>query len=228
VFGDRTARHVLVMMGDSHAQMWIPALNRIGIAHRLKVIVLFLARCPAATLDVWLSTYNTDYSQCNSQRSAWIRQITRLRPVTVLVTDHTAGVVSAASSGAQPFTSAQWQQGTETTLLGLRRSTAKLAIIGDPVTFDTPPPTCLAANPRTVQQCSVPYPNPGQPGQQVAERAAAGAEAVLYVDPSSWLCTTTCSQIVGNYVVDYDSSHLTCTYAAYLSGVLQASIKTVL
>ena len=69
VFGDKKSAKKLFVMGDSHAQMWIPALNRIGIAYKLKVIVLYLARCPAATLDVWLPS-STRRTRCARTRVA--------------------------------------------------------------------------------------------------------------------------------------------------------------
>ena len=96
------------------------------------------------------------------------------------------------------------------------------------VTFNTPPPECLASYPTSVQTCSAPNPNPAQQWHEGAEKAAAKAEKVLYVSPMPWLCTTTCSPVIGNYVAYYDQYHLTCTYAAYLSGVLEAALKPIL
>jgi SGNH domain (fused to AT3 domains) len=228
-FGDLKSKKRLVILGDSHAQMWIPALNRIGAAEKLKVSVLYLARCPAATLDVWLTIYNQDYTACNSERTAWITAINKIHPVTVLLADHTNGVFTGASGGTQTFTSAAWQTGMETTIVDLRPSKAKIAVLGDSVTYDRSPNLCLADSPDATQTCDAANPNPDRPGQQAAELAAAKAEKVLYVDPTKWLCTATlCSPIVGNFIVYYDAYHLSCTYAAYLSGVLQTALRKVL
>jgi SGNH domain (fused to AT3 domains) len=228
-FGDLKSKKRLVILGDSHAQMWIPALNRIGVAEKLKVSVLYLARCPAATLDVWLTAFNKDYTGCNAERIAWINAINKAHPVTVLLADHTNGVFTGASGGTQTFTSAAWQTGMETTIVDLKPSRAKIAVLGDSVTYDRSPNLCLADSPDATQTCDAANPNPDRPGQQAAEQAAAKAESVLYVDPTKWLCTATvCSPIVGNFIVYYDAYHLSCTYAAYLSGVLQAALREVL
>ncbi len=229
VFGDKKSSKKVVIMGDSHAQMWIPALNRIGVSLKLKVIVLFLARCPAASLAVWLSAYDASYTLCSTTRTSWIAAINKMHPLTVLLSDHTNAVYTAASSGTQLFTSAQWQAGEQTTITDLHPSRAKLAVLGDFVTFDLAPPQCLASYPTQVQKCDSPNPNPDRPNLEAAEAAAAKAEKVLYVDPTKWLCTATaCSPVVGSYIVYYDAFHLTCTYAAYLSGVLQTALKKVL
>jgi hypothetical protein len=229
VFGDTKSKKVVVIFGDSHAQMWIPALNRIGIAKKLDVIVLYLPSCPAATLSVWLKYSNTAFPQCSSERANWINEINALHPTTVLITDHTEGVYSAASGGTATFTAAQWQAGMETTLVALAPSKSKLAIIGDMDTFDAPIPACLASNTSDAQACEAPNPNPERPGRQSAEQAAAKAETVLYVNPMQWLCTSTaCSPVIGNFVAYFDQYHLTCSYAAYLSGVLGDALRPVL
>ena len=62
-----------------------------------------------------------------------------MHPVTVLLTDHTNAVHTGASGGTLPFTSAQWQAGLETTITDLHPSKAKIAILGDSVTFDRSP-----------------------------------------------------------------------------------------
>jgi hypothetical protein len=195
----------------------------------MRVVVLYMARCPAASLDVWLAIFNTAYTACSTTRSSWITMLVKARPTAIVLTDHTNAVYSAASNGSSLFTSAEWQAGMQTTVSDLKASGAKIAILGDTITFNQVPAYCLAANPSNVQACSSPYPNPAKPDQQVAERSAAAAEKVPYIDPNKWLCTsTTCSPVIGNFVAYYDSFHISCTYAAYLSGVLGTALVKVI
>lgn len=228
VFGDKTSTKILYVMGDSHAQMWVPALNRIGTSHKLKVILLFLAQCPAASLAVWSTFSNSPYPQCSADRSTWITEIDATHPVLVVLAERTYGIYSAASGGTLTFTDAQWQAGLETTITDLKASKAKIAVLGDLVTFDTDVPQCLASAPTKVQSCSVPDPNPLRLAHQGAEQAAAKAEGALFVNPLPWLCTKTCSPVIGTYIAYYDQYHVSCEYAAYLSGVLQTALKKVL
>lgn len=225
VFGDTTSKKTFVVMGDSHAQMWMPAFNRIGKAKKLKVILLFLASCPAASVSVWTPAYGA-YPACTAARSTWISDLDELQPLTIVLTDRTSGIFNAATDGS--FTPSEWQAGMETTLRDLAPSHAHLVILGDIVAMDAAPAQCLAAYPTHVQTCSVPNPNPMHPGLQAAEMAAATAEHALYVNPIKWLCTTTCSEVIGSYIAYYDAYHLSCEYAAYLSGVLQSALKKVL
>ena len=228
VFGDKKATKVLVALGDSHAQMWVPALNRIGTSHKLKVILLFLAQCPAASLAVWSTFTNSAYPQCSTQRAAWITELNALHPVAIVLAERTYGIYSAASNGTLTFTDAQWQAGLETTILDLKASKAKIAVLGDIVTFDAAVPACLTAFPSSIQSCSAPNPNPARDFHQSAEAAAAKAEGSLFVNPMPWLCTKTCSPVIGSYIAYYDQYHISCVYAAYLSGVLQTALKKIL
>jgi len=228
VFGDTKASKTVVLFGDSHAQMWIPAMNRIGVSHKLKVALLFLPSCPAASLDVWLRYTNTAFGQCTAARKNWIAAVDKLHPVLVVLADRTTSTYTLASQGTQLFTDAQWKSGLETTITGLAASKAKIAILGDTTAFNSVVPVCLAAYPTQVQMCAVPDPNPAVPGHQGAERAAAIADGASYIDTSKWLCTSTCSPVIGNYIVYTDQTHITMTYAGYLSGVLSAALKALL
>ena len=216
-------------MGDSHAQMWIPALNRIGTSKHLKIILLYLAQCPAAYLAVWSTYKNTAYPQCSVSRTNWIAELNALHPKAILLAERTYGIYSLASSGTQTFTDAQWTAGLETTITDLKPSKAKIAVIGDIQTFNTSPPVCLTAYTTAVQNCAVPNPNTTKVNHAGAEQAAAKAEGVLFVNPVPWLCTAkSCSPVIGTFIAYYNQFHISCMYAAYLSGVLSTALKSVL
>lgn len=228
VFGDKTSKTVLAVMGDSHAQMWIPALDRIGKAKHLKVILLYLDLCPAATVSVWTAAYG-QYTTCTTDRAAWISALDKARPLTIILSDRTSGLLDGTTNGQTAITSSEWLSGMETTLEGLAPSHANLVIIGDIVAQNQAPAECLSANPTSVQTCSSSNPNPSRPGMQSAEKAAATAEHATYVNPIPWLCTATkCSEVVGPYISYSDPYHVSSEYSAYLSGVLQTALRKVL
>ena len=89
-------------------------------------------------------------------------------------------------------------------------------------------PDCLAAYPTQVQRCSVQNPNPKARQHVAAERAAAAAEGVAYVNPQGWLCTKVCSPVIGRMAAYYDAGHVSSTYAAYLAGVFGKALRPLL
>lgn len=227
VFGDKTSSKVVVLFGDSHAAMWLPALLPIATHDGYRVILVFNLGCPAADVTIWNPATGTDYTACNTARSTDISQIDGLKPDLVLLASRSAQAKSSAKSF---FTNAQWEAGLEKTISLLRPSKAKLAVIGDITLMNAVPPECLAANPASVQKCSTTSPNPVKhnQGHQTGEKAAAAATKTLYVNTIPWLCTKTCSPVIGTMIAYSDKWHITVTYATYLSTVFGDSIKKLL
>jgi SGNH domain (fused to AT3 domains) len=225
VFGDATGTKTLVLFGDSHAEMWLSAIIPWAVGHGVKVVLLTTLGCPVADVNVWLSQQQGYYTVCNSDRTKDVNLIVGLKPAYVVVADRTAHLKSSPTTY---FTNAQWQSGMVTSLSMLKHSGSKLVVLGDITLMNLSSPMCLAAYPTSVQKCANASPNPRavNRGHQSAEKAAATKESVAYVNPVPWLCTTTCSPVIGNMVAYWDSYHMSNTYAAYLSRVLGAALTT--
>jgi hypothetical protein len=223
VFGDRAAKRTIVLFGDSHAQMWLPALVPVARTLGYRFVLVWEPGCPSATIDVWDGATHSTNVQCNTWRAQAIVAIRRRAPALVLLASRTSDIPGA---GNVPTSDAAWQAGLETTIAALRTATTKVAVVGDVTVFSPKVlPQCLAAYPTAVQSCSVSNPNGKTRQHFAAERAAASAEHVPYVNPRKWLCTAVCSPVIGTMVAYFDTFHVTATYAEYLSGVWLAAIR---
>ena len=225
VFGDKTSKHAIVLYGDSHAYMWLPALVPLAVKHRLRLILIWDASCPAASVSVWNPTTNAPFAACNGFRSSSIAAIRKLAPQLVLVASRTTQV---DGSGGSAISDATWKAGLERTISAIATKATRVAVIGDITQFSVILPDCLAAEPTHVQGCSTPDPNTKIPGHYAAEQAAATAEHVHYLNPQQWLCTKVCSPVIGNMVAYYNNNHVTATYAAYLATVFGATVLPLL
>jgi hypothetical protein len=225
VFGDTTSTKSIIVFGDSHAAMWLPALTPFALKDHYKIIVLITLGCPAADISIDdTRTYQKDMS-CDAERSADIGLINGYKPNYVVIANKTSGVVSNATSTYT--TNSQWQTAMEETLTLLEPSEAKIAIVSDINAFVTSPSECLASY-RNVQECSVANPetNPAEQGHQPAEHAAAEAKGADYINTSPWLCTSTkCSPIIGRFLAYADSNHINVIYSAYLSTVMGKELE---
>ena len=56
IFGDVTASTTVVLMGDSHAEHWLPAMDRIGRERHWKVYAMVKPACPVADVEDMLSS----------------------------------------------------------------------------------------------------------------------------------------------------------------------------
>ena len=118
--------------------------------------------------------------------------------------------------------------GLEHTISLLKTKSTRVAVIGDVTQFNVILPDCLAAEPTHVQACSTPDPNPKIPDHFLAERTAASAMGVPYLNPHPWLCNKVCSPVIGNLLDFYNDNHVTATYAAFLSGVWGTALRPLL
>lgn len=227
VYGDTSATQTAVLFGDSHADMWLAAVIPWATGHHLKLVVLTTDGCPVAAVDVWLSQAQGYYTACTADRSRDIAAIAGLKPVDVIVAERTAHLKSSPTAY---FTNAQWQAGLTTSLSQLKAGGAKVVVIGDITVMDVSTPTCLASYPTKVQRCANASPNPRAVDQThlTAQKAAARAEHVGFIDPVPWLCTRTCSPVIGTMIAYRDAYHMTNTYAGYLSRVLGAALTSAL
>lgn len=219
VFGDARSDVAVVLFGDSHARMWLPAIIPIATADHLKLIVIGRTGCSLA-----IHRISRMFGGCASVIANDIKVIDGIRPAAIIMSDRTSytGV-----------THAQWQAGLTETIDDLRLSEAKVAMIGDIQVFNSGMASdlleCLAVHPTVVQDCAVSNPNGAAPGQEQAEERATSLAHDLYINPTPWLCTRqTCSPVIGDNIVYWDAAHVSVKYAAYLSGVMGSALSKFL
>jgi SGNH domain (fused to AT3 domains) len=230
VFGDRTSKKTIVLFGDSHAQMWLSAVAPAAVQLQYRVVLLFLGGCPAASVTVWnaepLPPFPAGYyTGCNHFRTQAIKAINHLHPALVLLSNRTAMVESGDGTY---FTNAQWEAGVKKTIVDLTHKGTKIAIIGDIVYFNEPMPQCIDTYPSNVQQCASPNPNTSSRSHELAERSEAIALGAGFIDALPWICTKSCSPVIGSFLAYLNSTHLDATYVTFLSRVMQASLQKLL
>lgn len=219
VFGDKRSRDLVVLFGDSHARMWLPAITPIVDSDHLKLVVIGRLGCALA-----IHRISRTFGGCASDVASDIRIINHMRPAAIILADRTS------YSGV---TDAQWQAGMTETIDDLRPSGAKIALIGDIQVFNAGMVSyfleCLAGHLSTLQACAVPNPNRAAPGHEHAEERAASLAHALYINTNPWLCAPhRCSPVIGNDIAYWDAFHLSVRYATYLSGVMGSALSPFL
>jgi hypothetical protein len=218
VYGDESSSSLVVLFGDSHAQMWLPALAPVANQDGFKLALVWHPGCPFAALTV-------AWGVCTKYRTTAVASIAAAHAHLVLLANKTTNVVGP---GGRIFTNAQWQAGVVTTIDALASPTTTVAVVGDITQLNSSGPQCLASYPTNVQKCSVFDPNPKYTQHFSAEEAAATATGAGYVATQPWLCTKRCAAVIGNMVAYSDQGHVTDTYAEYLSAVWAAALQPLL
>lgn len=216
VLGDPHGSHLMVVYGDSHALMWLPAFSGVATAAHWRLIVLGKSDCPAPLMAVpnppGVGTPGAPYAACAGWHRWAVAMIRRLHPDLL--------VISTLNRG---WNGAAWQAGLTDLYSAVTPSSRRVIYLGSIPVMPRAGPSCLGQHPDNVQACSAPVAATRTPLTQVdrAVTAAAGAE---YVDPFPWLCSSVCTAVIGHHEVYLDRYHITGTYAAYLQNTLADSL----
>ncbi|HEU5491171.1 MAG TPA: acyltransferase family protein [Gaiellaceae bacterium] len=205
-FGDTRARRRMIVLGDSHAAMWMPALIQFARRYHWRLVPLIKTGCvPAATGS----------GSC----AAWYRwalgHVRRLHPRAVVL--------------SQTWWSGSAQEGIDAVsreLQDLAQLTPRLAIIEDPPGSGRATLDCLLARHATLGSCAFRV-TPDQAAIYSSVRRAARAAHAAYVPTLRWFCVQgLCPAVVGTIVTYRDPTHITATYARQLARPFGATLAT--
>jgi peptidoglycan/LPS O-acetylase OafA/YrhL len=215
-FGPREAGHTAVLMGDSIAGQWFPAMARAFDRPGWRLLVLTKSSCPMVDEPFFYERIGREYTECARWRSASLAQVAAIKPDVLLL-----GTVSTNS-----FTQAQWTEGTARVLDKVSASARHIFILrGTPLLpFDGP--DCLARHEGNVGDCSAPYKD------EHADRVFAWLTAAAsrfsnasMADFNDLVCPGgVCHAALKGRIVFRDSQHMTASYAESIGDEVAARL----
>jgi peptidoglycan/LPS O-acetylase OafA/YrhL len=219
-FGDQTGTTQVVLIGDSHAGMWLGAVNSIAIANHWKLTFFAKSGCPIGDYPDFVSpTLKRTYTECNAWRPAAIADVVALHPALIIV-----GSQARSIDGTEP-------DGLEKSIASLKSSGATMVFLAD-----TPSPAaegsipdCLSVHPTDIERCAIPRAEAAldSAGRQAEIKGAERAGATV-IDPTPWFCTaSSCPAVVQNVIVYEDNSHISATYALLRAPDLQRALPPI-
>ena len=222
VFGERTAKRTVVLIGDSHAAQWFPALERLALHERFRLIVWTKSGCPvAADLRIFLPAIGREYSECSEWSDNVIERLSQMpRPSMIIVgrtSTYLTQVLDDDGEIASPRVAAgHWGSSVATTVSSLRHVADRVVVLRDTPHAPFDVPACLSWDPGEPANCA--FTNTKSRRSDGAEYAAerkAGIPAWVYSDAGKAVCSQKVCQPEANGVIEYrDDNHLTAAYAA--------------
>ena len=214
--GDPDGEITVGLFGDSHAGMWITALDQIGRERGWKVVSVARSSCPPTEdLSFAPGQEPAGYTQClRYQKDAW--------PL-LLDQDPDLVVLSSARYNAAPAVMAE---ALARRVDGLRAAGILPVLVRDVPRPDFDVPECLLDHRDDVPACTFDREEGlAASGRGQAELAAL-RPGLAVVDLTEQICPgPVCSPVVGDVVVWRDSNHLSATYIRSLSDVLEAELE---
>ncbi|MEV4343674.1 SGNH hydrolase domain-containing protein [Actinoplanes sp. NPDC049596] len=221
VFGDRASATDVVLYGDSHAGMWLPAMKEIAERRHWRLQFFGKPGCPALNLTLWNQQEGRLFAECDRFRAFVAARVASVRPELLVVTNES---FSQKRDRDELITPGEWQEGLTATLRTLRRSARHVVVLGNTPVLDQSGPECLSAHAADISACFTSRTAATARIWNAADSAAARDTGAGYVSVLPWLCTRVCTPVVGNVAVYRNRFHLTGTYARMMNGVLEEAL----
>jgi hypothetical protein len=218
--GPADAPLTVVLLGDSHALQWHPALAEAVAERGGRLVNLTKASCPAVDVEVWSPALGRPYRECTAWRADAVRAVQALRPDLVVV---------SSSTDYDDLDAAAWEDGTLRQLAPLADVSGRVVVLRD-----TPRPAfdvaaCLAR--AAWRPDALPSPDCTVRPERRPDVAAALGAAVrrvpnaALVDPVPMVCPgAVCAPVRDGVVVWRDDQHLTASFSARLAEPLAARL----
>ena len=212
----------IVLLGDSHALHWMPALDLIGKAYNYEIIPIAKVNC--AFMDVKLYAYRLghSYTSCTKWRANVVTKIAQLNPALVIVSQ-TWYREEGKPNEIRP------QYYADAIGRMLDKIPYPTLIFSDTPFGQNNIPTCLARNRSNVAKCVVTKAAAYGERGHTRDLLLAQQRNLPVFDFTQALCPgTKCAPIIDGRVVYHDHHHLTTTMSKYLATPLGAALSQII
>jgi peptidoglycan/LPS O-acetylase OafA/YrhL len=232
VVGKMGASTTIGLLGDSHAEHWLGALDRAGKERGWQVDVMVKGGCPVSDAPEMTHPRRISrYRECARFREAMLQRIIREKPAAVILSswDHYIAMDGRASSWQ--VTPVQWEAGLRRTYTRLTQAGIRVFVMRDVPRTHFDVPQCLSrrtaglpfARPCTYERAT----SVSRPAIEAQNRAARGLP-IAFIDMNDVICATSrCSAVRNGTVVFTDDNHLTSSFSRSVADILGARIVAV-
>ena len=219
-FGPPDATHSVVLLGDSHAAQWFPALLEAASRRHWSLRSLTKSSCPPADVVVDSEVLRRRYTECETWRRAVLDELAADPPDIVVIGAKSAYYVDRVGRDA-------WIAGLTRTVEALA-SHSTVAVLRDTPAAPSSVPDCLAVHLDDVRPCE-PVDDPGRRSIAEAERSAVEQAGQRFVDTWEYVCgSPPCPVIVGRVLAYRDQHHLTTEFSRGQAGPLGDALDAML
>ena len=226
VFGDRSSTTDVVLIGNSHAGQWLPALQQLAADDHLKVTTLLASRCAAADLRQQFDT-RANATACRDWVHRATQRVVQLHPdLVVLSTRIWVGAEGVPSMEASvPL----YRDGYTAVLAAWRDAGIRTLVLRDTPAPGRSIPDCVAQAKGGYHRCDGTREAWLPPTPEVDAVHGLHSPLVTLADLTDHICgPQTCTAVTGGVITYFDASHLTATYARTLAPYLSPLVTAAL
>lgn len=224
VFGDIDGAVTVALVGDSHAQHWLPAFDVAGRSAGWRVLAWSKSACPFVDVTVWDPRADGPSWGCDRWYAEVLDRLGAEAPVDVVLLGRAAGYEQRVIGpdgdrleGAEADDA--WQRAAAATFGALDQVAGRVVVLRDTPWIRHDVPSCLSEQPDEPERCAFDLDASVGLDERLerAERAAADA-SVVFVDLNDLVCPDQPCQVVTptGTITHRDFHHLTATFSAML------------
>ncbi len=217
----------VVLVGDSHAAQWIPALEPLALSNGWQLTTMTKSACQLADVAIAIVGTVRPNASCLEWNDNVVTQLIETKPDLVLVTGiFWPGLVGPDGILNEPDTEAELRQGLARTWSHLSQEGVNLVAIRDVPHPGFDVAECVAENPLSLDECA--FGRADAMARNTPHVEAGKSLGLSAIDLTDEICgPTVCPAVEDNILVWRDDSHLTATYAKRLAVVLGARIQEI-
>jgi hypothetical protein len=231
-FGDQDGERVVVLVGDSHAAHWFPALQAAAEQQGWQLWFWAKSGCGYADVREWLASYRREYTECSAWRRSALQRIAALPRVDLVVVGRGISYLGQTldddgtlldREAAAPV----WADGARRTFEQLGAKGRRVLLLRDVPRPGFDVPSCLSA--RGPAACTFPRAGHLHPDAQLwaAEQPVVRALGLPVADLSTVVCPGDPCNVVSprGAAIYRDNHHLTATFARESAGAVLSALR---
>lgn len=223
--GDPNGSKLIILYGDSHASMWMPAIDAIAKKNGFRVELYAKLACPLVEAPIWSYQLNRPFSECTEWQKIVLPKIQAANPDLLIVSDQwKPAVVDGKKSDFD--TETLWENEFPKALANLNSMTKKLVVIGNNPSMTTDSINCVSKPGVTISICASVRTKADNNSFNKIEAKAAKDLKATYIDTVTWACDAyMCPAVIDNKIVYFDQWHFTATYVNWLTPSLAKALN---
>ncbi|QWC85055.1 hypothetical protein KLP28_16260 [Nocardioidaceae bacterium] len=231
-FGDPAGERTVVLLGSSHATMWVPGLDAAAAAGGTRLVGFFKFGCSPIVRKTQVD--GKAWPECAAWREWALDRIAELGPDAVVVAGHHYVNIEGRNGRLiredTPRYDKAFAAGTRKLGRRLGAVADEVTILGDTVARvpRTRPTVCLEANDMRLKPC-VQRLDKRTRAMNARDRRAVLAVGASFYDPNRLLCVKRrCPVVAAGHFVNRDFSHVTRTWSLHVGPLLARELRVVL
>lgn len=219
--GDVGADRTMVVLGDSHAGQWLPALDAIGLERGYRVVPFIKYGCVPYDVAQLTDDQTRPYTECDRFRAWILDELPHLQPDVVYVGSRSMPPNLRAPEAQRPEA---WSAGVRRFLGAVQSTTPDVRVLGDTSPLDFDPIDCLTDSHATMSTCTSEVTALVRQANRLTEEAAEQSGAT-YLDVLPMVCLHgRCPAFAGGRMVYANSGHLSVDWVRHVLPAFRATL----